>query len=189
MIGRLQGKVVGKGLDWVLIDIGGVGYKIFVLPSVAQEIKDKEAVIFTHLYVREDNLSLYGFLNEEQLELFELLISVSGIGPKAALGVLSIGDVKSLKQAIVEGRSDLLMGVSGVGRKMADRMVLELKNRVQVEGGAVLPQSLTAEDEEVVQALENLGYKKSEASQAVAKAGENLKPEEKIKEALRYLGK
>lgn len=189
MIGRLKGKIVQKSTDWVLIDTGGVGYKVFVLPSVTQELKGKDAILYTHLYVREDMLLLYGFTNEEQLELFELLISVSGIGPKAALGVLSIGDVKSLKQAIVESRSDLLMGVSGVGRKMADRMVLELKSRVQVEGGAILPKSLTPEDEDVVQALVSLGYKKTEAQQAVAKANPEGKAEDKIKEALCFLGK
>jgi len=188
MIGRLKGEIVQKGGDWILIDTGGVGYKVFVLPVVAATMKDKETVLYTHLYVREEMLSLYGFTNEEQLELFELLISVSGIGPKAALGVLSIGDAKSLKQAIAQGRSDLLMGVSGVGRKMADRMVLELKSRIQAEGDIILPKTLTPEDDDVVQALTNLGYKKTEAQQAVSKIEKDLKPEDKLKEALRYLG-
>lgn len=189
MIGRLKGEILKKGADWIILDVSGVGYKIFVSPNILEELPSKGAVFYTHLYVREDMMNLYGFLDEEQLELFELLISVSGIGPKAALGILSVGDAKSVKKAIFEGRSDLLKGVSGVGRKMADRVILELKNRIQIEGAAMLPKALSPEDEQVIEALANLGYKKSEASQALIKIPGKLKTGEKIKEALRLLGR
>lgn len=189
MIGRLKGQIVGRGTDWVLLNVSGVGYKVFVLPGVSEEMRNKETVFFTHLYVREDMMNLYGFLNEDQLELFELLISVSGIGPKAAMGVLSISDAKSIKQAIAEGRGDLLRGVSGIGRKMADRMILELKNRVQIDESYTLPKALTPQDEEVIQALVNLGYRKGEVSQVVVKISPELKTEERVKKALSLLGK
>lgn len=189
MIGRLKGKILKKGPDWVLLDVSGVGYKIFVQPLILKKLSEKESIFYTHLYVREDMMNLYGFLEEEELELFELLISVSGIGPKAALGVLSVGDTPSIKKAIVEGKSDLLMGVSGVGRKMADRIVLELKNRIESTGDVILAKALTPEDEDAVDALVNLGYKKSEAQEAVKKASPELEAGQKVKEALKFLGK
>ncbi len=190
MIGSLNGKIIQKGADWVLIDVSGIGYKVFVLPETLRNIsKEEKATFFTHLYVREDALSLYGFKDFEELELFELLISVSGVGPKASLGVLSIGDVPSLKKAIAEGRPDLLMGVSGVGRKMADRIVLELRNKVDGSKEASLPKSFSKEDEEVIGALVNLGYKNREAREAILKISPELTSEEKVKEALRFLGK
>ena len=191
MIGSLKGKIIKKGSDWALIDTNGVGYKVFVLPETLASTsnKEEEIILFTHLYVREDILSLYGFKTLEELEFFELLISVSGIGPKAALGVLSIGNVSSLRKAIAEGRSDLLMGVSGVGKKTADRVILELSNKVEGSGTSSLPQSFTKEDEEIIQALVNLGYKKQEASEAVIKLPPDLEGAEKIKQALRFLGK
>ncbi len=189
MIGRLKGKILERGPDWVLLDVSGVGYKIFVQPLISRKLSEKEAIFYTHLYVREDMMNLYGFLKEEELELFELLISISGVGPKAALGVLSVGDVPSIKKAIVEGRSDLLMGVSGVGRKMADRIVLELKNKIEASGDIILSKALAPEDEDAVQALVNLGYKKLEASEAIKKASPELEAGQKVKEALRFLGK
>lgn len=189
MIGRLQGKILHKGPDWILLDVSGVGYKIFVVPKILRGFDKKEAIFFTHLYVREDMLNLYGFLTEDELTLFELLISVSGIGPKAAMGILSVGDPKTIEKSIAEGRSDLLMGVSGVGRKTADRAVLELRNKIQADGDITLPKNLTPEDEDVINALVNLGYKKSEASKAVLKVEHGLKAEEKIKQALKLLGK
>lgn len=189
MIGRLQGKILHKGPDWILLDVSGVGYKIFVLPKILRGFDKKEAIFFTHLYVREDMLNLYGFLTEDELTLFELLISVSGIGPKAAMGILSVGDPQTIEKSIAEGRSDLLMGVSGVGRKTADRAILELRSKIQAEGSVILPKALTPEDEEVIDALVNLGYKKSEASKAVLETSHKATPEEKVKESLKRLGK
>lgn len=186
MIGRIKGKIVKKELGYVVVDVSGVGYKIFIMNLFAESF-DKEVILYTHLYVREDTLSLYGFLQEDELELFELLISISGIGPKAALGVLGVGNVNTIKKSIAEGRSDLLMGVSGVGRKMAERVVLELKNKVISDGSVVLPQRLTTKDEEILEALMGLGYKKSEAMEAVSKTSPDLKTEERVKEALRFL--
>jgi len=189
MIGRLRGKIVEKRLDWVLLDVSGVGYKIFTLPKNFNDITKDEAVFYTYLYVREDMLNLYGFLKEDELDLFEMLISISGVGPKAALGILSVGDTSTIKKAIAEGRSEILMGVSGVGRKMADRVILELKNKVQLEGITVLPRLISQEDEEVIQALVNLGYKKSENLQAVSKVQDIENVEKKVTEALKNLSK
>ena len=192
MIHYLTGKVIGRGENFAVIDNNGIGFKVFLTSENINNLPatDSAVKIFCYLYIREETgPELYGFLKEEELELFELLISISGVGPKAALGVLSVGDVPSIKKAIVEGRSDLLMGVSGVGRKMADRIVLELKNKIEASGDIILSKALAPEDEDAVQALVNLGYKKLEASEAIKKASPELEAGQKVKEALRFLGK
>lgn len=190
MISMLRGKIVKNNLDSIILDVNGVGYKVAVLPS-SNLNSGKEEVFFTHLYVREDQMSLYGFKKESELYLFELLISVSGIGPKAAMGILSAGDIEMLKKAIAEGRSDILKSVPGVGKKIADRAILELQGKVSFGQGVNLPGRLTEEDDNVVGALVNLGYKKNEAQKVVQELSqktEGMSVEEKLKQSLKYFG-
>ena len=190
MLARLKGKIVQKGIDSIILDVNGVGYKLAVLPR-SIENEENEAIFFTHLYVREDQMSLYGFKKESELYLFELLISVSGIGPRAAMGILSVGEIEMLQKAIAEGRSDILKSVSGVGKKIADRAILELQGKVSFGEGANLPSQMSKDDNNVVEALVNLGYKKQEAQkvvQGLIEKTKNMPVEEKIKQALKYAG-
>jgi Holliday junction DNA helicase RuvA len=190
MIARLKGSVVKNNLDSIILDVNGVGYKLSVLPRAIGDINSEE-IFFTHLYVREDQMSLYGFKKESELYLFELLISVSGIGPKAAMGILSAGDIEMLKKAIAEGRSDILKSVPGVGKKIADRAILELQGKISFGEGTNLPGKMSEDDDNVVGALVHLGYRKQEAQKVVQELVEKTEGqsvEEKVKQALKYFG-
>jgi Holliday junction DNA helicase RuvA len=190
MIAKLTGKIVQKKIDTVIVDVNGVGYRVYVLGRVLENLNG-EISLFTHLYVREDHMSLYGFLSEEELSLFELLISVSGIGPKAGLGILSVGDTDMIKKAIAEGRSDILKSVSGVGKKTADRMVLELSEKVaKFAGPAPAGEPPTVAADDVTSALVNLGYRRSEAERVVdgiARSGAPADFGDYLKSALKKL--
>lgn len=190
MIAQIKGKIVNKNIDSVIVDVSGVGYRIFVLPSMIKKQGD-EVLFFTHQYIREDQMALYGFLQEDELKMFEMLISVSGIGPKAALGILTVGSVDTIKRAIVDGRSDILKSVSGVGKKIAERAILELREKVNSDGNTELPRLMTQEDDSAVGALVNLGYRRVEAVRAIQEAGkenQEMSVEEKIKHALKHMG-
>ena len=133
MIATLHGKLEMRGEDGIIVNVGGVGYGVRVpvrtmadLGGVGSDVK-----LFTHLRVREDELSLYGFLTQEELRLFETLLTVSGIGPKVALNVLSSASSDTLRLAIAQGNVDVLTAIPGIGKKGAERMVLELKEKVQ----------------------------------------------------------
>jgi Holliday junction DNA helicase RuvA len=171
------------------VDVTRVGYKIFVTDFAMGKIAGKEEVeLYTHTYVREDTLSLYGFLSLDELEMFELLISISGIGPKAGIGILSIAEPKTIRTAVISGDSSILTRVSGVGKKTAERVILELKNRI-----AELPgedQGAARADSEAIEALTSLGYSVSQAREALKNVPEKIKDvSERVKEALKRLGK
>jgi holliday junction DNA helicase RuvA len=146
-----------------------------------------EAKLYTHLHVREDDLSLFGFATEEELTLFELLLSVTGIGPKAALGILSAAAPNTVRAAIAQGNLDVLTGIPGIGRKTAQRLILELKGKLdltEAELGETSPL-----DQEVIAALVNLGYSAAEAQRAARAVPPSEKVvEDRIRAALRYLG-
>ncbi|MFH1671389.1 MAG: Holliday junction branch migration protein RuvA, partial [Candidatus Portnoybacteria bacterium] len=138
MIASLSGKIELKTERFVILDVNGVGYKVRCSPLVLKEIeKGQQAKLFIHLYPRENILDLYGFLSFEELEFFELLISISGIGPKAGLSVLSIASLKDLKTSIASGQVSLLTKVSGIGKKTAERVILELKSKILAPGADV----------------------------------------------------
>lgn len=190
MIATLEGMLEYRGVDSVIINVGGIGFQVHVPGSTLSQlgaIKDKVS-LYTHLHLREDNVSLYGFASEEELALFKYLISVSGIGPKTALALLSALNPEQLAMAITGGNVDIISQVPGIGRKMASRLVVELKGKLEREWkGALLP--LAAEDADAIAALTNLGYSLREATQAVSNlpdsAGFSL--EEKVKMALQQL--
>jgi Holliday junction DNA helicase RuvA len=191
MIVALEGILESRGIDSAVVKVGPLSLLVYVPGSTLGRlgtVGDK-VHLHTHLYVREDIIALYGFASADELALFQNLISVSGIGPKAALAFLSALNVEQLASAIVGGNVDLLTQVPGIGKKMAGRVVLELKGKLEKGwAGAVTP-ALTPEDADVVAALTTLGYSLKEATQAVAGLpnAEELDLEEKVRLALRQL--
>jgi len=191
MIVALEGILESRGIDSVVVKVGPLSLQVYVpgstlgrLGTVGDNVR-----LHTHLYLREDNVAVYGFASADELALFQNLISVSGIGPRVALTFLSTFNVEQVVSAIVGDNVDLLTQVPGIGKKTAGRVVLELKGKLEKEwAGAVTP-ALTHEDADVVAALTNLGYSVKEATQAVAGLpnAEELDLEEKVKLALRQL--
>lgn len=170
MIGRLVGRLAEKSPDQVLLDVGGVGYLVHIPLSTFYELPDTEspASLWIHTHVREDSLALYGFLTERERALFLLLLGVAGIGPRVALTVLSGIPPTELVEALRSQDVRRLVAVPGVGKKTAERMVLELAEKVQQfarEPESPAPPTVAADD--VLSALVNLGYRKSEAERAV----------------------
>jgi Holliday junction DNA helicase RuvA len=189
MIFTLKGVVTYKDLDFFVLDVHGVGYKISSPHRFISKITVglKDLLIFTRLYVRETALEIYGFPNEEELRFFELLNTVGGIGPKSALAVLDVAEIKDLAAAITEGRSDLFSSASGVGKKTAERIVLELKNKVSSErsGEAVLKMEV---DKDLIETLVGLGYGREEGKRALEVVpGEISDLEDRLKLALKNL--
>ncbi len=190
MIATLKGTLEYRGTDSVIINVGGIGFQVHVPGSTLSQlgaINDKVS-LYSHLHLREDNIALYGFASEEELALFRNLISVSGIGPKAALALLSALNPEQLVIAITSANIDIISQVPGIGRKMANRIVIELRSKLEKEWKeAALP--LAAESADVVAALTSLGYSLREAMQAASSLPDasKLSLEEKVKLALQQL--
>ena len=189
MIAKIKGKIAFLRDKYAVVDMAGVGYKVFVSEFAFGKIAGKEDIeLYTHTYVREDSLDLYGFLTLEELEMFELLISISGIGPKAGIGILSIAEPKTVRAAVLSGDSSILTRVSGVGRKTAERVILELKNRITEIPGE--DQGVARADSEAIEALISLGYSAMQAREALKVVPESMKGvSERVREALKRLGK
>ncbi len=192
MIASLQGKLEALNATSATINVGGVGYQVFmpvptlsILGELGSSVK-----VYTHLHVREDIMALYGFATPEELKLFETLITVSGIGPKLAMATISTMNVEQVTMAIASGNADLLRQVPGIGKKTAERIVLELKDKVETELMTLPVSQLGQGNTDVVSALISLGYSVNEASRAAASlpARSDLSLQEKIKLALQYFG-
>ncbi len=191
MISYLEGKILEKNEKFFTVNTGSVGYRVFShqrvlgkMPAVGQNIS-----IWTHLYVREDALDLYGFLDKEELEFFETLISVPGIGPKSALGILEVASVNNLKQAIVSEDETFFTKVSGVGKKTAQRLIMELNSKLSKKFTPTKG-SDSAEMAEAMDALVGLGYKERDIRKMLQEIPKDIKGvEAKVKEALKILGK
>jgi Holliday junction DNA helicase RuvA len=181
MIGRLTGRLASKAPDQVLLEVGGVGYLVHIPLSTFYELPEQEAPasLWIHTHVREDALSLYGFLTERERSLFLLLLGVTGIGPRVALTVLSGIPPLELVEALRRQDVRRLVAVPGVGKKTAERMVLELAERVAaLPGEAPGREPAAVAFEDVVSALVNLGYRKTEAEKAVDATAREVAPEE-----------
>ncbi|OGG52389.1 Holliday junction DNA helicase RuvA [Candidatus Kaiserbacteria bacterium RIFCSPHIGHO2_01_FULL_53_29] len=189
MIGQLTGMVFAVRIGHAIISAGGVGYKVFATRELLATLRpQKEVALWTHLAVRETILDLYGFSTEEELRLFELLLTVSGIGPRSGLAILDIASVETLRSAIAGGNASYLTKVSGIGRKTAEKIVLELKDKVGIggEGGA----SALRHDEEALEAMKALGYSQGEARDALRKVPQDVeRSSDRLREALRILGR
>lgn len=194
MISSLHGKVESLGSDWAVVNVNGVGFQVFMPTSTLSAVGavGKEVQLFTHLHLREDNVSLFGFASSEELSLFQLLISVNGLGPRLALAMLSGMSAEQLVTAIATGSIDLLTVIPGIGKKMATRIVFELKEKIGAGWISTPATQFAQENTDVLAALTSLGYSAPEAAKAVAAlppASSDLSLEEKIKLALQYFGK
>ena len=192
MIVYLKGKIINKGQSFVILETRGVGYKVYVNPTQYAELDiGQEIEFYVHHHIREDAMDLYGFNTLEDLEMFELLLSISGIGPKSALGVLAISSVSEIKETIVQGDASLLTKVSGIGKKTAERIVLELREKIASLGvvpGQGTSGATVSSDE--IDALMALGYSLQQARETLKKVDSKIKDSgQRIKEALKSLGK
>ena len=193
MIGYLSGKIISSKPTQLLLDVNGVGYDINISINTFEKIAEKETVsLFIHTNVKDDSISLYGFYNEAEKEMFELLISISGIGPKLALSLLSGIETADLKEAIEIGDVSRIVAIPGIGRKTAERLILELKSKVAnviTVGEQVVHRGIK---QEAVAALATLGYNHATAEKAVRQvlsSNNNRSLEEVIKNALGELNK
>ncbi|MBI3537295.1 MAG: Holliday junction branch migration protein RuvA [Chloroflexi bacterium] len=190
MIASLHGKLQTRAHDALIVNVAGVGYRVRVpAPLLASlDAVGSDVQLFTHLHVREDELSLYGFATEDELNLFETLLTVSGIGPKIGLGILASAATDTIRFAISQGNVDMLTALPGIGKKTAQRLVLELKGKVDVSGLKDAGE-LSAADEDVVDALLNLGYSAAEATRAARAVPANVSSvEERVRIALQNMG-
>lgn len=191
MISYLKGKIKHKGNGFVILEVNNIGYQIFISPLLYTDLSlNQEIEFFTYQQVREDALNLYGFKSSTELELFELLLSISGIGPRSALAVMSIATVSDIKDSISRGDSALLTKVSGIGRKTAERVVLELREKIgklAVGNDKIGRSQLGSSDE--IDALMALGYSFSQAREALNNVDAEIKDSgERIRQALKKLG-
>jgi Holliday junction DNA helicase RuvA len=188
MISHLEGTVHSVHPGFVILSVGGVGYKVAATRETLVSLKNaKTAALWTHLAVREDALDLYGFRTEEELKFYNMLLTVPGIGPKSALAVLDIASISTLRSAISAGNASYLTNVSGIGKKTAEKIVLELKDKVGA-GEESRGASLKG-DEEALEAMRALGYSQTEARDALRKVpAEVEKSSARLREALRILG-
>lgn len=198
MLAFLKGKVHNKTENKLFLEVNGIGYELLINPAIASKLPPVhgEAFIYTYLQVKEDGLSLFGFHNMETKSFFEQLITVSGIGPKLALGIIGAANTADIARAIVQGNIDILSKLPGIGKKTAQRLVLELKDKLSIEdddielGKDILVQQNGKNDHnEAVEALLALGYQGQEAKQlvkeAVCELGANNNLEDLIRTALK----
>lgn len=186
MIGSIRGKIALKTDKFLILETGGVGYKINVSPDTLSKTTKTgdELFLWAHTHVREDSLDLYGFLDREDLEFFEMLLGVSGIGPKSALAVLGVATIETLRRAISTNDTAYLTKISGIGRKTAEKIVVELRDKIGEEkSGSSLQGELDA-----LEALKSLGYSQNEAREALKKVSGGTNTNVKIREALKMLG-
>lgn len=191
MIGLLKGKVELLKRPFVIIDVSGVGYKVLVSENVYKKLSLSENIkLFTFTYVRDDALDLFGFMEAEDLDLFESLLTVSGIGPKTALNIFSFGERKDIIEAILRGDTQFFTSVPRLGTKNAQRIIIDLKTRMGSTKDIDLSGKDFMENAEVIQALKNFGFSISEAQKALREIkAQGLTLDEKIKLALKNLGK
>lgn len=191
MISRLKGSVAHIDPKYAVLDVQGVGYKVFVTSDTILKIKLSDTLtIWTYLAVRENALDLYGFLSLKELSFFELLITISGIGPKTALGILNSASVEAIETAVQTADTSHLTKVSGIGKKVAEKIVMELKDKIEKISHTPESKSAMRGDADVIEALKALGYRDNEAREALKELPKSIiKTNDKIKEALKILGK
>ncbi len=198
MFAYIKGSLEEKSTNFVVIDVGGIGYKIYMSSSVISNIGELGSIIkvYTHQHVREDDISLYGFLTNEELKMFELLLQVSGIGAKSAITMLSNISPSSFAVAVISNDIKTLTKIPGVGAKSAQRIVLELKDKLKSEDAISKSEEINIvikEDEtssEAIAALQILGYNRVEINKAIERIDtNNLSTEDIIKVALKYLAR
>jgi len=191
MIYRVSGKLVLIADRFIVIETGGIGFKVHISARTLAGLgaPGVDIAFFTHMHVREDGMDLFGFLSEAELVFFELLISISGVGPRSALSILDVASLEELSAAIKEGRPDLLSRASGIGKKTAERIIIELKTKVQSVKAGVVVEKMEV-DEDLIEALANLGYRRDDARVALSKVGSDVQGiNDRLRAALSILGK
>jgi Holliday junction DNA helicase RuvA len=185
MIGSIKGEITLKKDKFLLIETGGVGYKVNVSPEVLLSLKvGDKTTLFIHTHVREDAFDLYGFTDQNELEFFEMLLGVSGIGPRSALVVLGVASIETLKRAISTSDTAYLTKISGIGRKTAEKIVIELRDKLGEEkSDGSLQIELDA-----LEALKSLGYGERESREVLKKVTPDIDTSAKVREALKILG-
>jgi Holliday junction DNA helicase RuvA len=183
MIAYLKGTILEKGLSYIILENGGIGYKVFVTPNTLVKSAGEEVALYTYMKVADDGQSLFGLPNFEALQFFELLITVSGVGPKMALAILSVGQLEAVKQAIAGQDAGVFTRISGIGSKTAERIIVDLKNKVGALSGSAAPSS------EIFDALLALGYNQKEVREVTGKLDHSKPQEQQLKQALQLLSK
>jgi Holliday junction DNA helicase RuvA len=191
MISHLRGTLIHKDLRFVILDVNGIGYKLAITPDTLTALTKKgssEVSLWTYLAIRENSHDLYGFSEKSELDFFELLITISGIGPKTAMGILAAANPETIRQAVASGETSHLTKISGIGRKIAEKIVLELRDKIgTVEGDAA---GSMKDESDTLEALKALGYSERESREALKKIPKTVSgPSDKIKHALKILGK
>lgn len=190
MIASIKGIVEDKAIDRLTVDVSGVGYEVFVTDSTANELAlGKPIKLYIREQIREDTHDLFGFTSKDERELFEKLLSVKNVGPRVALAVLNLGSHNKLRQAIAGGDAKLLQSAKGVGRRAAEQIIVELRDKVglssSAQAEAIATRSGGSESDEAVEALMSLGYTVYDAKTALAEVDSKLSTEERIKQALK----
>lgn len=197
MISYLKGELEVKNIDNIIIEVGGIGYKVYMSRNAIDNIGEcgNKVKVFTYMRVREDDISLYGFLSNEELKLFEQLLGVSGVGAKSAINILSNISPSSFALAIISGDIATLKGLPGIGAKSAQRMILELKDKMKTEDAieTEVTQSVyvptNSKSKDAIEALQVLGYARRDIDAALSQVNtDELSVEEIIKKGLKYLG-
>lgn len=190
MIGSIRGKIILQDGNYIIVETGGVGYRVLVSSKVLSKRNDDGISLFTYTHVKEDALELFGFAEIQDLRLFENLIGVSGVGPKTAMAIFSYSDRESIVNAVLKGDVDFFTTIPRLGRKNAQKIIIELKNKLGDTSSLDLSDVDSAGKEEVLSALKTFGFSHKEITDAlknIDKKAETI--EEKIKLALKYLGK
>ena len=196
MIAYLKGKLVIKSVDYIVIAVQGIGYKVYMSKTAIDKLEEeKEIKVYTYLKVREDDISLFGFNTLEELHMFELLISVGGIGAKSAIAILSNITPSKFALAVITSDVNTLKKLQGIGPKTAQRIILELKDKIKTEEAIDNQENTIKQEEqiqenmeELIQALQVLGYRRYEINNILPKIKEETL-EDRIKEALKYLAR
>lgn len=190
MIARIEGIIVHVADKFIIVDVSGVGYKLYITTdALASSILGDHASFWVHTAVRENSIDLYGFKSVNELSFFELLLDVSGIGPRSALAILAIAPIDTLKRAIATGDTGYLNKVSGIGKKTAEKIIIELRDKLADYKNNDTP-GLLRDESDIIEALKSLGYSQNEARDALKKVPPTtLGTNARIKEALQVLGK
>lgn len=201
MIAFIKGTVAGIGKEQVILDNQGIGYGIYVPQTVLEQIPQngEEVKLYTYMHVREDAMQLFGFLRQEDKEIFKLLLGVSGIGPKGALGILSTISPDDLRFAVLAGDAKAISKAPGIGSKTAQKVIIELKDKLKIEdawdlaaqSASAAPAVTTAVKQDAIEALTALGYGTTQAAKAVSmvEITETMQVEDVLKQALRNISK
>ena len=189
MIGRLRGTLVAKQVERIVLDVAGVGYEISVTPRALAELPGagEEAVLHTHLHVREDQMGLFGFPTDEERDLFRLLLGASGVGPKVALAMCGTLRSGELKQAVMTEDTDTLTMVPGIGKRTAQKLIIELRPRLDLPDGD-MPGGAAGPLSQVREALEGLGYHSTEIRTVIGELPAEGSIEDLLRQALQVLG-